>query len=292
MHLEDQGLVFDATTKPEAERVAAFVSLCRTRSGTLLCGFQLGPHKHALTSTVRLCRSRDGGVTWKELPARLERTVGGVPGSLSSGEIVEAEPGKLLLFATWFDRSEPERPLFDPVTEGILHSKQLCAVSTDEGDSWSPWRELPAPGLTGCGSTGPVLQWPDGTIAYPFESYKEFDDPRPSRHATWLLVSRDGGRTFGDPVLVAQHPEHKVYYWDQRLCTAPGRGEYIALFWTHDLERKKDLTVHLRRASLQDRDFHRAPILPIPFPDRTPAPRPRKAAGSWRSWSTAASRAR
>ena len=33
------------------------------------------------------------------------------------------------MFATWFDRSEPERPLFDPVTQGILRSKLLLAVS-------------------------------------------------------------------------------------------------------------------------------------------------------------------
>jgi hypothetical protein len=272
MHLEDQGLVFDATTKPEAERVAAFVSLCRTRSGTLFCGFQLGPHKHALSSTVRLCRSRDGGATWQELLTRFERTVDGRPGSLSSGEIVEVEPGKLLLVATWFDRSESQRPLFDPVTEGILHSRQLAAISTDEGDSWSPWRELPTPGLTGCGSTGPVLQWPEGTIAYPFESFKEFDDPKPGRHAAWLLVSRDGGRTFAEPVLVAQHPEHKVYYWDQRLCIGPAKGEYIALFWTHDLEHKKDLTVHLRRASIHDKDFHKTPIRATPIAGQIAAP--------------------
>src|SRR5436190_2306056 len=35
----------------------------------------------------------------------------------------------LLLFATWFDRSDPARPLYDPATEGILHSKQLFAVA-------------------------------------------------------------------------------------------------------------------------------------------------------------------
>jgi hypothetical protein len=272
MHLEAQGLVFDATTKPEAERVAAFVSLCRTRSGLLLCGFQLGPHKHAVTSTVRLCRSRDDGNTWQELSTRWERMVGGVPGSLSSGEIVEVEPGKLLLLATWFDGSDPERPFFNPVTEGILPSKQLIAVSTDEGDSWSPWRELSLPGLTGCSSTGPVLQWPEGTIGYPFESFKEFDDPQPGRHAAWMLISRDGGRTFAAPLQVAQHPEHKVYYWDQRLCIGPASGEYIALFWTHDLEHKKDLTVHLRRASISDHDADTTPLRATPIPGQIAAP--------------------
>jgi len=36
------------------------------------------------------------------------------------------------------------------------------------------------------------LQLPQ-TIAFAFESFKEYDDPRPARHAAWLLVSHDGG---------------------------------------------------------------------------------------------------
>ncbi len=140
---------------------------------------------------------------------------------MGAAELVEVEPGRLLLFATWFDRSDPARPLFDPVTEGILKSKQLLAVSRDDGHTWSGWRELPVGELTGCALTGPILRWNDGTLAFPLESFKEFDDPRPGRHAAWILVSRDGGESFSPPVLVAQHPEHKIYYWDQRLCTGP-----------------------------------------------------------------------
>ncbi|MGH8597788.1 MAG: sialidase family protein, partial [Gammaproteobacteria bacterium] len=127
MRLEERGLIFDANGRTTDERVAAFVSLCALGSGSIICGFQLGPKKHGADSTVRLCKSRDGGATWKELPARFESTLDGVPGSLSSGEIVEVEPGKLMLIATWFDRSDRERPLFDPETEGILHSRQVKA---------------------------------------------------------------------------------------------------------------------------------------------------------------------
>ena len=140
MILEAQGLVFDASNRQAEERVASFVSLCRLSSGTILCGFQLGPAKHAVTSTIRFCRSDDNGAAWRELPARFESTLNGVPGSLSSGEIVELTPRHLLLYATWFDRSEPERPLFDPETHGILHSRQLLSESHDEGMTWSPWR--------------------------------------------------------------------------------------------------------------------------------------------------------
>src|SRR5262245_59455909 len=249
MRLEARGLIYDAATKPDAERIAFFTGLCPLRSGAILCSFQVGPSKHAPSATLRVCRSRDGGTTWQELPHDFATALDGVPGSLAAGEMVEAEPGRLL-FATWFDRSDPNRPLFDPVTEGILHARQLLAVSADEGDTWSQWRVLPTPGLTGCATTGPVLRWADGTIAHAFESFKEYDDPKPGHHAAWLLISRDGGRTFDQPSRVAQHPEHRLFYWDQRLCTGAAPGEFVALFWTHDRQEKRDRNVHFLRSSV------------------------------------------
>jgi len=272
MIVEDRGIIFDATTKPASERIAYFTSLCPTRSGSFFCGFQVGPSKHAATSTIRLCRSRARTRTWQEVPARFANTWNDVPGSLAAGEMVEVEPGRLLLFTTWFDRSDPDRPLFDPVTEGVLHCKQLRAVSTDDGESWSGWEEVPTSGLTGCATTGPVLQWPDGTIAYAFESFKEYDDPKPGRHGAWLLPSRDGGRSFAAPVQVAQHPEHKVYYWDQRLCPGNNPGEFVALFWTHDLEKKKDLFVHIRKGALKGGKVHGAPVKATTIPGQIAAP--------------------
>jgi hypothetical protein len=272
MNIEDRGLIFDATKKPATERIAFFTSLCPTALGAILAGFQSGPTKNAVTSTIRLCRSRDGGATWQELPARFETTFQGVPGSLSAGEAVEVESGKLILFATWVDRSEPGRPFLDPVTEGILHTRQLRAVSTDEGETWSPWEEVHVPGLTGCAITGPPVHWPDGTLGYAFESFKEFDDPRPGRHGAWLLISRDGGRSFPERHLVAQHPEHSVYYWDQRLVPARADGEYVALFWTHDLKQKKDLRVHLCWGSIYDPEDRRPPPGETSIPGQIAAP--------------------
>ncbi len=252
MQLEASGLIYDANNRPESEQVAAFVSLCRLSTGSLLCGFQLGPKKHAVTSTIRFCRSEDDGNTWQESPVRFDNRIDGVPGSMSSGEIVELAPGHLLLYATWFDRSDPARPLFDPETEGILRSKQLLSESHDDGITWSDWRVLPWSDLKGCSSTGPLLQWPDGRIALPFESYKEYDDPSPATHGAWLVVSDDNGQTFGDPVSVGQHPEHRIYYWDQRLCRGVGEDDAMAMFWTHDLDAQQDLPVYFRHFSLSD----------------------------------------
>ncbi len=249
--VEDRGLIFDATQQPPERRIAYFTSLCPLQSGTILCGFQNGPSKHAVTSTVRLCRSVDGGRNWELMPAEFETEIDGSPGSLGGAEMVEVAPGRILLCSTWFDRSEPERPLFDPVTEGLLHSKQLLAVSNDEGHTWSSWRELPTGDLKGCALTGPLIRWNNGEIVISFESFKEFDDLRPGRHAAWLTISRDGGETFLPPLQVAQHPKHEIYYWDQRLCPGDQPREFTALFWTHHLVEKRDLDVHLRHGTIR-----------------------------------------
>lgn len=252
LFIEDRGVIYDATQQVPESRAAFFTGLCRLQSGTWLCGFQVGTGKHSTDSTIQICRSDDQGATWTVLTPNLATSVDGVPGSLSAPAMVEIATGRLLLFATWFDRSEPQRPLFDPVTQGILRSKLLLAVSSDNSATWSSWHVLPTPGLSGCAGTGGIVSWPDGTIAFPFESFKEFDDPLPGNHAAWMITSRDGGITFSPPLLIAQHPQHQLYYWDQRLCATDRIGEFVALFWTHELSTQCDRSVHLRRAALTD----------------------------------------
>ena len=272
MLIEDRGLVYDAARQPAGQRAASFCEVTRLDDGALVCVFQVGPRKNDATSTLRLCRSDDGGRTWRDLPSRLETRFDGVPGSLSAGVVAQAAPGRLVLAATWFDRTEPERPLFDPETQGILHSKLLRAFSSDGGESWTAWDEVPVPGLSGYSLTGPMLRWPDGTLGLALESYKEFDDPRPATHAAWLLVSRDAAASFSERHLVAQHPEHRVYYWDQRLCLGPGPGDLIAMFWTHDLREQRDLNVHLRRTTLDANGLAPSAIHPTSIPGQIAAP--------------------
>lgn len=270
--VESVALVHDAAAAPADRAVAFFTSLRRLACGRVLAGFQIGPAKNAATGTIGLACSDDGGRSWRPLPAEFQTRLDGVPGSLSCAELVEAERGRLLLFATWFERSDPARPLFDPVTSGILHSRQLVAESADDGLSWSGWRIVPTGDLRGCSLTGPVLRWADGTIAVPFESYREFDDPDPRPHSPWLVVSRDGGRTFSDPVRVARHPEDRVYYWDQRLCTSGGDGGFTALFWTHDLADKRDLPVHLLRGRLTAGGVEGGSPVATPIPGQIATP--------------------
>lgn len=272
MHVIHRSSIYDAPQQDASRRIAFMDGLIRLESGTWLSGFTVGPEKNHPTGTLQLSRSRDGGDNWSLVPFEFETQVDGVPGCLSSGELVEVEPGRLLIFTTWFDRSDPSRPLFNPETEGILRSRLLLAESTDEGDSWSSWGEVPTPGLTGCALTGPIVQWTDGTIALTFESFKEFDDPTPVRPAAWLLRSRDNGETFGDLFRIAQDPQNEVYYWDQRLCPTSTSGDFVAMFWTHDRASQRDRNVHFLRASCSDGESSGSQPVETTIPGQIAAP--------------------
>jgi len=250
--IKSQGLIFDATGATDAEAVAYVTSLVSLESGTWLAGWQSGPGKHTATNTIALAQSHDGDGTWQRLPHEFDTAWEGVPGSFLAAEMVEAEPGRLLLFTTWINRSIPERPLFNPETEGILPTRLLFCSSEDEGETWGEWQELSTPGLTGCAVTGPILRWSDGTIACGFESFKEFDDPAPVEPGAWLAISRDGGCSFSDPWQVAKHPQQEKYYWDQRLCPTEKPGEFVAMFWTHNREEQRDTNVHMLQSSIND----------------------------------------
>ncbi|MBM81285.1 MAG: hypothetical protein CMJ78_11940 [Planctomycetaceae bacterium] len=248
--VEAQGIIYDAGAAPEAEAVAYCTSLCPLASGTWMAGWQCGPEKQTPKNTIRMARSRDGGESWEQLPHRFETTWDNTPGSFLTAEMAEAEAGRLLMFTTWVNRSEPDRPLFDPDTEGLLRTRLLMAESTDEGDTWGAWSEIGTGDLTGCAITGPIIRWSDELIACTFESFKEFDDPTPVEPAAWLVMSRDGARSFSNPWRVAKHPQQEKYYWDQRLCATSTPGEFINLFWTHSRTEQRDLKVHLQRATV------------------------------------------
>ncbi len=272
MRVIDRGLVYDASNRPASERIASFDSLYRLQNGDWLCGYHVGKKKHDANSVIRWSRSKDGGKTWSQVSFCPETTFGGIRGSLAGTEFAEIAPGKLLLFTTWFDRTDPERPLFDPVTEGILHSKLLVAESNDHGETFGPWREIVTPGLTGTALSGPPVQWPDGSIGLAFESFKHYDDPKPAWHCAWLFTSRDGGQTFPELHIVGEDPKHEVFYWDERITPTKTPGEYIGLFWTHNKATGKDLNVQFLRASTKEGDRAKSTPSDTGIPGQISAP--------------------
>lgn len=259
MRVTARGLIYDAATAPPNGRSTAFTSLTRLVNGDLLVAFRVATGRDAPDGRLRIMRSRDTGRTWETLHPGLTAMIDGIEGNLYAGFFAELAPDRLLGAFVWVDRSNPDRSFVNPETAGVLPMRALLADSADGGDTWGPFRALDLRPQVACAVTGPVLELPGGGLALPYESWKEYDDPAPGRHAASLRFSADGGRSWPEMATVAADPDGRVFYWDQRLGRHPETGRLVAMFWTHDRLAGTDIENHIAWGSPDGRAWS-APV--------------------------------
>lgn len=255
MKVLDRGLVFDASTAPPHARFCTFTSLVHLGDGRLVAGFRTGSAKDSADEDIMLMVSEDEGATWSPSFTGFKGYPQGSGGRLRSVGSAEVEAGRLMASFLWTDRSDPTLPLASPETQGILPTKIYVAESTDVGHNWSPLRAVDLHPHKGNATTGDLMVLRNGSLALPYEAWKEYEDTSPGEHHAALRISDDGGQTWTGPVIVAHDDENRLLFWDQRLTVLPQDGRLLALFWTHDRQAGQDVPIHIAWGSADGRHW-------------------------------------
>jgi hypothetical protein len=271
MQIVEQGLLSRAA--PGTGRAAlTFPAAVALAGGGLLAALRAGSGKDSADERIELWRSADGGRSWRgPAPLPTPPPIDGAAGSLKLCYLTETAPGALLAAAMWVDRSSrPGQPLFNPATEGCLPMAILLSASADEGASWSPWRPVALPAELGPPSlTSPLIQLPGRALAMSIETNKAYDDASPWRQRAVLLHSRDGGASWGEPVVAAQDPSARIFNWDLRLAVAPD-GRIASFSWTYDSAAKAYVQIHRRTSADGGRSW--SPAEALGFADQAGRP--------------------
>lgn len=165
------------------------------------------------------------------------------PYSYLAGGITTLRDGTLVLLGSRWDRSDPDKPWYNPKTEGYLPVEIVIFRSTDNGRSWSAPQVVPLPeGIIG-NHAGRIEELSNGHLLLPVETWKDYDDLNPANQRTMALFSNDNGKTWGNPRTIADGVTQGIFYWDQ-LIIALNHGHLFATFWTHDMKTDKDLPIH------------------------------------------------
>jgi hypothetical protein len=114
----------------------------------------------------------------------------------------------------------------------------------------------------------------NGELALQFELNKTYYDPAPWHHASVLMFSSDGGRTWPRHTLASSDPENRIFYWDQRPGSLPD-GRLLDLFWTFDRKGAVYWNIHARESSdfgrtwseMWDTGVPGQPAPPVPLAD-------------------------
>jgi len=246
LRLVASGTVFDTRFASANERSASSCAALRLSDGTLLVSLRLGTERESGDGHAAVLASRDLGATWelRHLGLR-ERFREGMTSETRGFTMAELVPGEVTASVLWTDRSDPARPWVNQETQGLLPMGNEHTTSLDGGWTWSAPRAIDLSPHPSASTTGPLLALPGGVLAQPFEHWKDYDDPSVGRPRALLRLSRDGGRTWPDDVVVAADPANRLYFWDQRLATHPTDGRLVAMFWTYDREAGADVPVHI-----------------------------------------------
>jgi len=230
---------------------ACFPGVCVTGNGRWLVGMRLAPTKTGMAGQrAGLCWSDDQGHSWSEpaepftLPA-----IDGRPGFSRSAKVMALGGSRVAAVIYWVDASDPELPFFNEETEGLLDSRLFLTISEDAGETWSaPLQIDTTPFAMPTPETGPLLLLPNGEWVLQFETNKSYCDTSVWHHTSVLMFSADAGRTWPRHATVAEDPEARVFYWDQRPSVLAD-GTLLDLFWTFDREEAVYLNIHARASA-------------------------------------------
>lgn len=246
--IKARGLV--TTEAPAGYPSRAFPGICVLPAGRWLCGFRGAVTKDATDEQdVYLTWSDDEGATWSAPAAPFQPPViDGKEGRFRAAYCTALGGDRVLATLYWVDASAPELSFFNEETEGLLDSRIFHSVSEDCGSTWSPPRLMDtAPYHQPTPITGPTLVLPDGRWACQFELNKDYTDPKPWRHASVLMFSKDQGCAWPESVEVCPDPNNQTFYWDQRPSLLPD-GSLLDVFWTYDRRHGAYLNIHASRS--------------------------------------------
>lgn len=255
----------------------AFPQICVLPSGRWICCYRVAPRKAATTNQHSLfVQSDDEGKSWSApIEAFVPPDIDGVPGLFRALAMTALGGNRVLAALYWVDCSQPSLPFFNETTEGLLDSRIFLAWSEDDGDTWSEPRLVDtAPFQCPTPITGPPLVLANGALACQFELNKSYEDVSPWRHASVLMFSNDGGRSWPEHVLVTSDPENRMFYWDQRPSILSD-GRVLDMFWTFDRRQAVYRNIHARESlnhgrtwsDIWDTGLSGQPAPPVSLPD-------------------------
>ena len=235
------------------------VTLAWSRVGSeepvLLCAFRSGSAKMSQDGRIALRSSRDFGRTWEDVPSPFAALPRDPIAAESGPHLGGSAAGTTILMACRMWIVSPEDARWNDDAAGVVAADCLAARAP-AGGGWETartydfrrhadeWAIPCGPPLALDGGRGP------GWI-FPMERHALARVPEwLRRYHAFAVVSRDDGRTWGDPTPTINDPDGRVVYYDQRMVQLPD-GRLLTMAWVHDVV--EDVTLTARAAYSEDR---------------------------------------
>ena len=224
-------------------RQSAFPNVCEIAPSHLLAAHQMGEAFESVDGATYVSESTDGGRSWSAPRRACAPDEGDIPLS-DCAKLTRLQDGRLVLFGYEFYREDPELPLSNAQTGGLLTDRVFYALSADNGKTWTRHIEVPTAWNGHTEASAPLTVLQDGSWATPIAGFPRWDGSAAGRTCGRLLRSTDCGRSWNDDAVCMAFPSDTVACYEQRMCQT-GSGVIAVIAWNEDLVSGKRLNNHI-----------------------------------------------
>lgn len=254
LELLDSGVVYHNPNPGYQYTFACHSHAIELAPDELLCGYQRGQALYSVDSVCAQSRSRDGGKTWTAEPLMCDPKRDNRPYSYHGPMLTRVGERALVALIMRIDRSDPDHPLFNETTGGIVASDTVLLHSRDNGVTWSDPQVVRPPAGQLLTPACPIVVLRDGRWLLAQDEWHAYDAPGPYRPRTVLLFSSDAGRTWGQPVSFADAADQNKACWHGKIQRLRD-DSLFTMMWTADNQKWKNLTLHYCTGSAGGRDW-------------------------------------
>ena len=149
---------------------SAFPYLCELPDGRILASHQMGQAFESVDGTSFISESTDGGVTWSKPRQMFDKSSETVP-MTDCCKLTLLPDGRLVAFGYQFFRPDPDLPLGNPETGGLLDDEVYFSISQDGGLTWSARQPIRCAWGGHEEASAPLTVLKDGSWASPITGF-------------------------------------------------------------------------------------------------------------------------
>ncbi len=212
---------------------SAFPNVAQLADGDLAAVYVLGEAFESVDGTSHISFSHDGGKSWTSPKAMFDKSAFGVPVT-DYCKITSLPDNRLAAFGYAFPRHNPDLPLGNSETGGLLDNFVFYSISDDQGATWGPMTPVPCTSGNHTEASAPITVLQDGTWISPVAGFPDWNGKFHDRICGRAMRSEDNGKTWSDTSVCMEFSGKPISCYEQRMCQLSS-GIIVCIGWNEDM---------------------------------------------------------
>jgi len=248
-----ESIIYDNPMPILRSRHSCFPYSCERDDGTLLATHVIGEAFESVDGSVYISESADKGLTFSE-PRPMQDKGAYDPPLTESLKMTNLGDGHLYLFGYAILRENPDLPISNGKTGGVLPSKVCWCESFDHGRTFSRLSFVDSAWGPHTEASAPVTRLENGDLVSPIGPFPQWDGTFTGPVCSRLMRSRDGGRTWEDGTVIMSLGENVTMY-EQRLTVLEKSRDLVVIAWNENMVTGERLNNHFALSHDQGHTF-------------------------------------